>query len=145
MTLLSTLSFTVAPQKNIDPKLIRRQRLIERLEQQKKLALDPTFVPVEKRWKKNPDGSKAIVDYFKQIKRWWEFDGNNKAVLTVKSGLRTLEFEKGKSGIVVGDPKQIPIVIDTLIAAVKAGELDKLLEASTGSAATTTAKPKKAA
>lgn len=131
MSLLSTLSFTATPQKINDPKVFRRQRLIDRLEEQKKLAADASFAPIEKRWKKNPDGSKALIDHHRQIKPWWTIDESNKATLTVKSGLRIIEFEKGKSGIAVGDPKRLASVIDTVIAATKAGELDRFLETHT--------------
>ena len=37
---------------------------------------------------------------------------------------KPVEFEKGKAGIVVGSRERLPTVIDTLIAAVRAGELD---------------------
>jgi hypothetical protein len=39
---------------------------------------------------------------------------------------RPIEFEKGKAGIAVGSRDKLPAVIDTLIAAVRAGELDDL-------------------
>jgi hypothetical protein len=44
-------------------------------------------------------------------------------------------FEKGKAGIVVPSKDKLPTVIDTLIAAVRAGELDELFSqaAKTGS------------
>jgi hypothetical protein len=44
MSYLKSLTFTLAPhQIERNPKLLRRQRLIERLEEQIKLAADPTF------------------------------------------------------------------------------------------------------
>jgi hypothetical protein len=45
------------------------------------------------------------------------------------------QFEKGKAGIVVPSKDKLPAVIDTLIAAVRAGELDELFTqaAKTGS------------
>jgi hypothetical protein len=39
---------------------------------------------------------------------------------------KPLEFEKGKAGIVVPSKDKLPAVIDTLITAVRAGELDEL-------------------
>jgi len=51
--------------------------------------------------------------------------------------------EKGKAGIVVGAKEKLPAVIDTLIAAMKAGELDDLFaQAAKGSVV---GKPRKAA
>ena len=47
-------------------------------------------------------------------------------------GFRNLEFEKGKPGIAVGPLDRLGGVLETLIAAAKAGELDLLLEAATG-------------
>ena len=48
---------------------------------------------------------------------------------------KPIEFEKGKAGIVVPSKDKLPAVIDTLIAAVRAGELDELFNqaAKTGS------------
>ena len=46
--------------------------------------------------------------------------------MSIKFGARPIEFEKGKAGIAVGSRDKLPTVIDTLIAAVRAGELDDL-------------------
>ena len=43
--------------------------------------------------------------------------------LTFKFGAKPIEFEKGKAGIVVSSKDKLPAVIDTLISAVRAGEL----------------------
>ena len=70
MTHLSSLNFVPTPkQVSSDPKAVRRQRLIERLEEQKQLLKDPTFTPVSKRWKKAADGSKTLVDHYRRLKR----------------------------------------------------------------------------
>ena len=129
MAHLSSLSFTTAPQKSYDPKQIRRERLIDRLEEQKRLAADPNFIPVVKRWKKNPDGSKSIFDHYRRLKPWWTIDPTGTFILTIRAGLRVLEFEKGKTGIVVGNVDDLGEVLGILIAATRAGELDALLEA----------------
>lgn len=44
--------------------------------------------------------------------------------MSIKFGARAIEFEKGKAGIAVPSKDKLPGVIDTLIAAVRAGELD---------------------
>ena len=63
----------------------------------------------------------------------------------IKSGIVAIVgvTEEGKAGIVVGTKEKLPAVIDALIAAVRAGELDDLF----GHAAKTSAvgKSKKAA
>lgn len=55
--------------------------------------------------------------------------------MSVKFGAKPIEFEKGKAGIVVPSKDKLTAVIDTLIAAVRAGELDELFSqaAKTGS------------
>jgi hypothetical protein len=145
MAHLSSLSFTTAPQKSYDPKQVRRQKLIERLEEQKRLAADPTFIPVVKRWKKNPDGSKSIFDHYRRLKPWWTVDAAGTVILTIRAGLKVLEFEKGKTGILVGTLDDLGEVFDIVIAACTAGEFDALLEASKGPRRQSVPKAKKIA
>ena len=61
-------------------------------------------------------------------------DPVGQVVMSIKFGARPIEFEKGKAGIVPSRDK-LPAVIDTLISAVRAGELDELFSqaAKTGS------------
>ena len=135
MAHLKSLTFTVAPQQIArNPKLIRRQRLIDRLEEQQKLAADPTFTVLVRRWVKDPDGIKQPVDRQKRVKPWWKVDSGDNVVLVLKNGLKTMEIEKGKPGIVVGALGRLEAVLTTLIAATKAGELDGALEAASGGA-----------
>ena len=47
--------------------------------------------------------------------------------LFVRSGLKAIEFEKGKPAIAVSSLDKLPSVIDTLITAVRNGELDQQL------------------
>lgn len=143
MSNLKFLTFTTLPAKLHDPKLIRRQRLIERLEEQRRLAKDPSIISVHKRWVKAEDGSKSLVESPRPVKPWWRTDNNGHIALTVRAGLKTLEFEKGKTGIAVGTVERLDKVLATLIAAVSAGELDGLLQAATVSVGRKTPKPKK--
>jgi hypothetical protein len=46
--------------------------------------------------------------------------------MSIKFGAKPIEFEKGKAGIVIPSKDKLPTVIDTLIAAVRAGELDDI-------------------
>jgi hypothetical protein len=63
--------------------------------------------------------------------------------MSIKFGAKPIEFEKGKAGIAVGSKDKLPAVIDALIAAVRAGQLDELF--SQAAKAGTIGKPKKAA
>ena len=130
MSLLKSLTFAVAPRAAaLNPIQIRRQRLIARIEDQRRLVADPSFAPTVKRVKKNADGTKEQVERAIRLKPWWRADANGSVVLTVRYGLRPIEFEKGKAGIVVGAPDKLDAVLQTLIAAVAAGELDTHLQA----------------
>ena len=129
MSNLKSLTFTIAPASSqTNPKLVRRQRLIERLNEQLQLAQAPTFSPTRKRREVTPDGTRRLVEYSRTIKPWWKADANGNLVLTVRYGLKTIEFEKGKAGIAVGAQERLLPTIRTLIAATNAGELDGLLE-----------------
>lgn len=131
MSNLKSLTFVAAP-RNLpsDPVLQRRQRLIQRLEEQQRLATDATYAVPSKRWEKAPDGSKTLVDYNRRVKPWWKLDHTGAVVLLVRSGFDLLEFEKGRAGVAVGAPERLQPVLSTLIAAAKAGELDGHLKAA---------------
>ena len=47
--------------------------------------------------------------------------------LTVRYGAKAIEFEKGKTAIVVPSKDQLVATLDTVIAGVRAGELDEHL------------------
>jgi len=128
MNHLKSLSFTTVPKGAVNPVLVRRGKLVTRLEEQKSLALDPNYVPTIKRWKKSDDGTKQLVDLQRRIRPWWRTDVAGGIVLTVRYGFKTIEFEKGKAGIAVPSKEKLVGVIDTLVAAVRAGELDGILE-----------------
>ena len=126
MSHLKSLTFTVAPhQIRQNPRLIRRQRLIDRLEEQRKLASDPGYTVISKRWIKDEAGIKQVIETPKRPKPWWRDDGNGGLVLILRNGLKVIEIEKGKPAIVVGAKSKLDSVLVTLIAAAKAGELDE--------------------
>ena len=129
MNHLKSLSFTAVPKgERVDPVVTRREKLIARLEDQKTLAQDPTFAPTVTRTVKNAEGVKEKVEVTKPLRPNWRTDAKGAVVLTVRYGFKTIEFEKGKAGIAVASKEKLVGVIDTLIAAVRAGELDSVLE-----------------
>ena len=132
MNTLKSLTFVPAPAKAPhNPTFLRRERLLQRLQEQLQLAKDPSYSPVVSRLKQGDDGVKRPVERHRRIKPWWKMDENGFVVLTVRYGFKTLEFEKGKSAIAVGTVEKLEGVLSTLIAATRAGELDGLLELST--------------
>jgi hypothetical protein len=105
--------------------------MVSRLEDQKKLLADPTFVRRVKRWERREDGEKVLIEKPLRTSKWWQPDLNGGYLLTVKVGSKRIEFEKGKAAIVVPSLDKLPEVINTLIKAVRAGELDEQINQST--------------
>ena len=128
MNHLKSLAFTAVPKGAANPVHARRAKLIMRLEEQKQLVQDANFAPTSKRWVKAVDGTKSIVETQRRLRPWWHTDATGAIVLTVRYGFKTIEFEKGKAGIAVASKEKLLGVIETMIAAVRAGELDALLE-----------------
>jgi hypothetical protein len=102
--------------------------MIARLEDQKKLLADSNFVRTVKRWERKEGGEKVLLEKPLRTSKWWQPDQNGGYVMTMKVGSKRIEFEKGKAAIAVGSLDKLPAVIDTLIKAVRAGELDDQLK-----------------
>jgi hypothetical protein len=114
----------------------------EPIEEQKLLLKSPNHVRTVQRWTK-VNGERQAVTKQQSVRPWWKMDASGQIVMSIKFGSKPVEFEKGKAGIVVGSKEKLPAVIDTLIAAVRAGELDDIFSqaAKTGAVG----KPRKAA
>jgi hypothetical protein len=128
MNALKALNIVALPKlSNSDPAMKRRAKLLVQLEQQLELAKDPNFFVSTQKWQKQEDGSKQLVEKQKRVKKWWVTDMMGNCFFTVRYGSKMLELEKGKSAINVGDKENLVAVIEAVIAAVRAGELDAML------------------
>ena len=58
---------------------------------------------------------------------WWRPVQNGTYAFFIRSGLKPIEFAKDKTAIAVASIDKLPSVIDTLITAVRNGELDEAL------------------
>ena len=125
MAVLKTLTFTTMPTPG-DPMLDRRARVIARLEEQKLILKDPNYTRTARNWVRK-DGERVMVEKQQRVPLWWRQHPNGSFALFVKSGLKPIEFEKGKPAIAVSSLDKLPSVIDTLITAIRAGELDAQL------------------
>jgi hypothetical protein len=125
MPVLKSLSFTALPKSGNDPVQMRRTKFIAKLEEQKQLLKDPNHVRTVQRWTK-VNGERQATTKQQAVRPWWKADPSGQVVMSIKFGARPIEFEKGKAGIVVGSKEKLPAVIDALVAAVRAGELDDL-------------------
>ena len=144
MTSFKTLTFTQLPKLiAADPVIHRRNKLIVRLQQQIALAQDPNFTLTRQKWIADEAGVKQLRSLPKKVRAWWKIDPTGAVVLTVRYGAKPIEFEKGKAAIAVGKKDKLIPTIETVIAAVGAGELDTVLGQMSKSAVMT--KGKKAA
>ena len=125
MSFMKSLTLTTVPKVQNDPVRSRRERLISRLQEQKELISNPSLVRTVQRAVKK-DGVRTVVETQQKVRPWWRTDEKGHVVLFIRAGWRLLEFEKGKTGVAAGSMERLPAVIDTLIEAVRAGELDRL-------------------
>jgi hypothetical protein len=125
MPVLKSLSFTSLPKSANDPVQQRRTKFVAKLEEQKLLLGDPNYIRTVQRWTK-VNGERQATTKQQAVRPWWKTDPSGQVVMSIKFGAKPIEFEKGKAGIVVPSRDKLPNVIDTLIAAVRAGELDEL-------------------
>jgi len=123
MTVLKSLTLAALPKNGNNPALNRRTTTIARLEEQKRLLADPSYVRVTQRWTRK-DGEKIQTEKRQKVSPWWRLDQSGGYLFLVRSGGKPIEFDKGKSAVAVPSLDKLPPVIDTLIAAVRSGELD---------------------
>jgi hypothetical protein len=123
MAVLKSLTFTTIPTTGGDPTLDRRTKIVARLEEQKLILKDPHYTRTVRNWVKK-DGERVMVEKQQRVPLWWRQHPNGSYAFFVRSGLKPIEFEKGKAAIAVPSLDKLPSLIDTLITAVRHGELD---------------------
>jgi hypothetical protein len=124
---LKSLSFTALQKPSINPTLDRRVRVIARLEEQKLLLADSNYKRPIRSWSKNEAGDKSLVETKQRVLPWWTTQPNGSYAFFIRSGWKPVEFEKGKTAIAAPSLEKLPSIIDTLIMAVRNGELDEQL------------------
>jgi len=131
MKTLKGLTFSAPPAAQKNSVAVRRAKLINRLQQQKLLAENPLHVRVVQRWMIQDNGIKAPVEVSKRVRPWWRAEDAGTLYFKVRYGAKPLEFEKGKSAILIKDKSSLVTTIDLLIEAIRVGELDDQLAPQT--------------
>jgi hypothetical protein len=126
MAVLKSLTFTTMPTPGGNPMLDRRARVIARFEEQKLILNDPNYIRTVRTWVRK-DGERVMVEKHQRVAPRWRQHSNGSYALFVRSGLKPIEFEKGKTAIAVPSLDKLPSVIDMLITAIRAGEIDQQL------------------
>ncbi len=131
-SVLSSLKVIARPK--IEPKppvLGKRLKLIEKLEQQKEMAIcmieNRRFEAFRDKKVKNPETGEVTVQRRPTTIRPWYYDSDDHYYLEVKVNNKPIELQKGKPSIDIGDKAKLPEVIDTIIKATESGELDEFL------------------
>lgn len=115
----------------MSPQEQRRAKLVIKIEEQLALAQAQAegrrFIVTKPAWTRDSEGKKTRVQRERMVRPWWWQDGAELS-LVVRYGARILELSKGKRAISIAQPAMIPGALNTLISAVKAGELDGAIE-----------------
>ena len=106
---------------------VRRQKLVDKIEQQLKLAADPLYTPTKLIWATNESGVKMRREVPKRIKRWWCENVDGSAQLTIRYGSKPLEIVKGKNAIACESVAVISSTLECVRQAVIDGEFDIIL------------------
>lgn len=124
---LKSLSFTTLQKPSTNPVLDRRARTIARLEEQKLLLADPNYTRTVRTWAKDDVGKKRLVESKQRVLPWWVTQPNGSLGFFLRFGWKEIDFEKGKAAISAASLDKLPPIIDTVITAVRNGELDEQL------------------
>ncbi|MNK82597.1 hypothetical protein D3C87_1023760 [compost metagenome] len=136
MSHLKALKLTCAVPVNasVDPVQRSREKMIATLAEQKQMAeakiAGQAFTPTHIVRRKNAEGVRIEVEAPKRVRQGWFTDGNGKVFFALRYAGKTIEFAKDKNAVEIGELLALPKVIDTLVEAVRAGELDTQLTAA---------------
>lgn len=139
MSKFSTLKLlSDATPKNQSQEVLRRTKLVQKLQEQKRIAdaqlSDSVYSPTVKRRRKDAaTGTIQIIEQAKRLKPWWFATDTGKLALTIRYGSHIIELGKGKYSIEVAELGKIPSTIEVLIEAVLAGELDNQITTAANS------------
>lgn len=128
------LTSAVPVRATIDPVQRAREKMIAALAEQKQMAeakiAGHVFAPTQMVRRKNAEGQRVEVETLKRVRQGWFTDGNGKVFFAIRYAGKAIEFAKDKNAIETGELSALPNVIDTLIEAVRGGELDVQLTAA---------------
>lgn len=135
MSLLKNLKLTAAkPNPAIDAKGRARVKLVRYLEEQKALVTaqlaGKLYQASKMAYRTNDAGERIRVEASRHVRRGWVDGANGVVYFQARYGSKPLEFSKGVNAVEATKLDELPGIIDTLILAVHAGELDIQLTAA---------------
>ena len=128
MSVMASLKLVEFKPQNAQGRIfVRRRKLVEKIEQQIKLAADPSYAPTKLIWAADESGVQQRREVSKRIKRWWVENIDGSAQLTIRYGSKPLEIVKGKNAIECENVSVIASILETVKNAVIDGEFDAIL------------------
>ena len=133
---LSSLKLVAQRQPSkVSPVVHRRNKLMGKLKDQIALARaaaeGASFQAHRQRTIVDPEtGLRRSVAVPRRIRPWWFMADNGKTAVSVRYGATVLELSKGRFAIELSDSGELVAALETVSAAVQAGELDAAIEAA---------------
>ena len=135
-SILNTLKLTAARKSRALPDVVkRRNKLLQKLIEQRDLAAaleqGQHYTPKRLRSLRDEDtGARVVKEVAVRIKPWFWTGEKGECLWAINYGSRQIELQKGKTAIDVGTTDNLVTVLETVITAVKNGELDVQIEAA---------------
>lgn len=135
-SILNSLKLTAARKSRALPDVIkRRNKLLLKLVEQRDLAAAVQeghhYAPKRLRSLRDADtGGRIVKEVAVRIKPWFWTGEKGECLLAINYGSKQIELQKGKTAIDVGNTDNLVGVLETVITAVKNGELDVQIEAA---------------
>ena len=127
MAILNDLTLvTYAPKQGMDRETLRRRKLIEKIDEQIKIASDPSFTATRWVWVKGDGGSQRI-EVPKRLKRWWSQSATGTTHLTIRYGSKVLALSKDGKNAIQCHYDEIAGILAKVKDAVVNGEMDEQL------------------
>ena len=106
-------------------------KVLEQMALAKALQNGETFAPTRMKTVTNEEGERVQVLKAKKVRQWWFVDGS-KVLLQIKYGAKTLNISGKSNAIECGNAEALITALETVNAAVLAGEMDAQIEAVSG-------------
>jgi hypothetical protein len=128
------LASAVPVRATADPVQRSREKIVEALYEQKALVnakmTGTEYVVFHDVTRKNEAGERVKVKAPKRMREGWFTNAAGKVFFALRYAGKPIDFAKDKNAIEVGELAALPAVLDTLVDAVRAGELDTQLVAA---------------
>ncbi|WP_096702508.1 DUF6641 family protein [Magnetospirillum sp. 15-1] len=139
MSALTKLKLANASRKPVEetPEERMRNRMVAHLTEQLAMATAliecRSYTATRTVTKKNDDGSAVTVERDKRLRPWYWHDLSGKWFLELRYANTVLSLAKDQNAIEVGTKDKLVPTIQTVVEAVKAGELDAAMNAALAS------------